>query len=96
MTAHGKLLTLELIAGIFGRVWIIASFAAIVLLVVAIGFDGRWLLFFMAIGTSVIAKRLAKGFHDNKIRVAYEAQLIEQGYSPEEAGRKWLDEHLKQ
>jgi len=75
VTTHGKLVALELVAGIFGWIWILASLAAIVLFVMALGFNGPWSYFIGALGIGCVTKWVAQGFHANKIRVAYEAHL---------------------
>ena len=94
MDTRTKGTILELAAGLFGWVWIGASIAAVYFLASAIFFDGSWPNFFWALGASMVAKWLARGFEDNKIRVAYEAKLIDEGYSPEEAGKKWTQEYF--
>jgi hypothetical protein len=38
-------------------------------------YGGTWTQFFWALGTSIVAKWLARGFDDNKKRVAFEARL---------------------
>lgn len=43
-----------------------------------------------------MAKWLAKGFRDNQQRVAFEAELIAQGYSPKEAAKEWLSRYMGQ
>jgi hypothetical protein len=55
--------------------------------------DGTWSQFFWALGASIVAKWLTRGFKGNKKRVAYEAKLIDEGHSPEEAGKMWLQEY---
>ena len=74
METKSKLAILELIAGLLGWVWIGASIAALYFLAMAVLSDGTWSQFFWALGAGVIAKWLARGFEDNKKRVAYEAQ----------------------
>lgn len=69
-----KLVILELISGLFGWAWIIASFAAVYFLVMAIGFEGKWSSFFWAVGAGIIAKWLARGFVENTMRIAEEDQ----------------------
>ena len=93
METKSKLATLELIAGVFGWIWIGASIAALYFIAMAVFSDGAWPPFFWALGGSIVAQWLARGFEDNKKRVAYEAQLITEGYSPEEAGKKWVQEY---
>lgn len=50
--------------------------------------DNTWSNFLWAFGFSIIAKWLSKRFDDNKKRVAYEAHLISEDLSPEEATKK--------
>jgi len=90
MQTRSKLALLELIGGLFGWVWIIASIASIYFLVAALAFNGRWSNLFWAFGTGVVAKWLARGFNDHQKRVAYEAELVSQGLSPEEAREAWV------
>ena len=86
MSTRIKLTLLELIAGIFGWIWIGASLAAIYFIAMTIFSNGLWSLFFWAIGISIFSKWLAEGFDNSKERVAYEAKLIDEGYSAKEAG----------
>ena len=74
MTNKSKLAVLELVAGIFGWGWLIAGGFAIYYLVMAIGFGGSWLSFVVALLISGVAKWLARGFEDNKRRIALEAE----------------------
>jgi len=94
MKTNTKLIILELIAGIFGWIWMLAGITMFVLVVLALFFGGTWWNVLWTFIASAIAKWLAKGFDDNKNRVAYEAELIDQGYSPEEAEKAWLDSYL--
>ena len=94
MQTNKKLAILELITGLFGWIWIIASIASLYYLAMVIFSDTPWSIFFWVFGVSIIAKWLAKGFQDSKNRVAYEAQLIAEGYTPEEAGKKWTEEYM--
>lgn len=89
MELRTKLVWLELIGGIFGWVWIVASVAALYFLVVAIFFDSPWPRFFWMFGIGVVAKWLMKGFRDNQLRVAVVAELMENGLSHEEANKEW-------
>jgi len=81
---------LELIAGLLAWVWAIAAFGALIYFVLAILSRGRWSMFFWAVGISIVAKWLSKGFTDNQIRVQFEAKKIAEGMSPEEAGQEWM------
>jgi hypothetical protein len=95
MQTKTKLMVLELIAGLFGWIWIIAFIAALYFLAVAIFSGGPWSRFFWALGLSAIAKWLLRGFNDNKQRVAFEAKLIADGYTREEAGEEWASRYLE-
>ena len=93
METKSKPTTLELIGGLFGWIWIGASIITLYFLAMVVLSDGTWSQFFWALGVSIIAKWLARGFEDNKKRVAYEAQLIAEGHSPEEAEKRWIQEY---
>lgn len=90
MQTRSKLALLQLIGGLFGWIWIIASVASIYFLVAALAFNGRWSSLFWAVGTGVVAKWLARGFNDHQRRVAYEAELVSRGLSPKQAQEAWL------
>ena len=82
------------IAGIFGWLWLLSGpvatyFLASKLFMMALG------RLFLALATSIIAKWLAKGFDDNRVRIQYEDQLIQQGLTAEDAAKKWVQEYLK-
>jgi hypothetical protein len=77
MNTKYKLVMLELIGGIFGWVWIIASLAGIYFFISALFFEGLWTSFFWAFGASSMAKWLARGFNKNKNIVAYRAKRDE-------------------
>ncbi len=87
---------LELVAGLFGWGWLIAGGFAIYYLVLAIGFDGDWVSIVVALVISGVAKWLARGFEDSKIRVAFEADMVAKGMLPEEAGEAWLKAYTGQ
>lgn len=74
MQVKNKLMILELISGLFGWGWIVASIATLYFFVMAIGFEGEWSPFFWAFGAGAIAKWLAGGFEENKLRIARESQ----------------------
>lgn len=91
MTTKQKLTILELVSGILGWGWLIAGAATLYFVVMAIGFDGAWANAGIAFAVGAVCKWLAKGFHDNKNRVAFEAEMVRKGMAPEEAGKAWLD-----
>lgn len=90
MQKRSKLAFLQLIGGLFGWIWIIASIASIYFLVAALAFSARWSSLFWAFGIAVVAKWLARGFNDHQKRVAYEADLVSSGFSPKQAREAWL------
>ncbi len=94
METKTKLVLLELTGGIFGWVWIIASLAALYFLATAVFSDSSWSRFFWAFGVSAVAKWLARGFQDNQQRVAFEAKLIAEGYSPDQAAKEWMSRYM--
>ena len=93
MKTHTKLVWLELIGGIFGLIWIGASIIAIILVILALGFGWSWWNVLWAAAVGIVAKLLLRGFMDSQRRVSYEASLMEQGISKEEAGREWLGKY---
>lgn len=95
MTTKGKLATLELIEGLFGWVSVLSFLATIVFVVRAIAFSGSWWHPLIAIAASAVSAWLGKGFHDSKLRVAFEAELVAQGFSPQEAARIWVERYMK-
>ena len=95
MELRTKLVCLELLGGIFGWAWIVASVAALYFLVAAIFFDSAWSRFFWAFGIGVVGKWLAKGFRDNQLRVAFVAELMKKGLSREEASREWFERYMR-
>ncbi len=90
MQTRSKLALLQLVGGLFGWIWIIASLASIYFLVAALAFNGRWSSLFWAFGTGVVAKWLARAFNDHQKRVSHEAELVSRGLSPEEAQEAWF------
>jgi len=94
METQTKLFWLELVGGILGWVWILASVAALYFLVMSVFSDSPWSRFFWAFGTGVIAKWLAKGFRDNQIRVGFIAELMAKGFSQEEATKEWFQRYM--
>jgi hypothetical protein len=95
MTTRSKLALLNLIGGLLGWAWILASIAAGYFLIAAIAFHQPWTGFVWAIGTGAIANCLARGLLENEARIAFEADLVATGYSPEEAGREWMKRYLR-
>ena len=91
MKTRTKLVILELVSGIFGWGWLIGAGLTVYFLVMAVGFDGTWTPFVAALVASGVCKWLARSAEDNKRRVAFEAEMVAQGMSPEEAGQAWLE-----
>ena len=96
MITREKLITLELVAGLFRWVWLIAGAFAIYYFVIAIGFDGSWVPFVVSIVVSGISKWLTQDFDDNKKRVAIETDLVTKGMSRKEAGEAWFRAYSRQ
>ena len=71
-----------------------ASIAALYFLVMAAFSDSPWSRFFWALGISIVAKWLTRGFRDNQQRVAFKAELMAKGYSREEASKEWFDRYM--
>jgi hypothetical protein len=94
MQTKTKLALLELIGGIFGWVWIISFLAALYFLAMAIFSDGPWSRFFWAFGIGAVAKWLTRGLRDNQARVAFEAKLVAEGYTPEQAAKEWTSRYM--
>lgn len=96
MKPKTKMVWLELIAGLFGWIWIIASLGFAYFLVVAIFGSSPWSRVGWALGVGVIAKWLARGFNDHKVRVAFTADLVAKGYTAEAAGEEWYLQYTGQ
>lgn len=73
-----KLQILELIGGIFGWIWIIASLVAIYYFIVALFSDGSWMKFFIAMIVGVVCKGLCAGFNDTKNNLWNDDKLKEE------------------
>ncbi len=90
MTTKTKLVILELVGGIFGWGWLIAAAAALYFLVMVAFFEGAWTPVIVALVVSTLSKWLARGIEDHKRRVAFEADMVAKGLSPDEAREAWL------
>ena len=95
MSPRGQLITFELCSGLFGWIWIAGGIAVLILAALALFADWSWWNVLYAAFVSVIAKWLARGFLDNKRRVLFEQSLIGQGFSQEDAAKKWIEEYGK-
>jgi len=95
MKTHTKLVWLELVSGLLGWAWILSSVAAMYFLVAALAFHHPWSRLWWAVGSAIIAKWLARGFADNQARVAFEADLVSKGHSPEDAGKEWAKRYAR-
>ena len=85
MKTSTKLKVLKAVSGLFSWGWIIAALIGVYCLVTAIGFKGSWVNVFIAFGISGISKWLARGFGKSQKRVAFEAEMIFRGMTPEHA-----------
>jgi hypothetical protein len=94
METKAKLVWLELVAGIFGWGWILASLAALYFLATAIFIDSPWSPFFWAFGIGAVSKWLARGLRDSQLRVAFVAELMKKGLSREEASKEWVERYI--
>lgn len=86
----------ELLSGLFGWIWIGSCIAAVAFAGLALFGEGSWLNVLYAVIAGGVAKWLAKGFLDNRNRVAYEAELVSKGVSPEKAGQAWMESYTGQ
>lgn len=90
MKTQTKLMILQATGGLFGWAWIGLGVLAVVLLVGWLFFSwSGWNVVYAFVGSGV-AKWLLRGFMDSQRRVEFEAALVEQGYTPEEAGQEWI------
>jgi hypothetical protein len=89
MQLNYKLALLELIGGLFGWVWILASLAALYFVAMALFAGGSWWRFVAALGIAAMGKWLLMGFEEHKRRVAFEAALVAGGYTQAEAENVW-------
>lgn len=94
METKAKLISLELISGIFGWLWVVATLSALYFLAMVVFSNGTWTNFFGALGAGIVGKWLSKGFKNNQQRVAFEAKLIEEGRTPEEAAKEWSERYM--
>lgn len=85
----------EILAGIFGWGWIAAWLYLFYSLILFIFYSGEGSIILYSFGLVILCKWLAKGFGDNAKRVMYEQDLVKQGLTQKEAGKKWLEEYLK-
>ena len=90
MESKSKLVVLELLAGLAGWVWIGASIVALYFFATAVFSDGTWSRFLLALGTSIVAKLLARSFETRKLQAASELVMVE-GSSPEQSPREEND-----
>ncbi len=95
MSPKGQLITFELFSGLCGWVWIGGGIATVIFAALALFADWSWWNVLYAVIVSGIAKWLARGFLDNKRRVLFEQALVEQGFSQQDAAKKWMEEYGK-
>lgn len=91
MQTSTKLTVLNATATLLGWIAIISGIASVYFLVVALAFHGHWSNLFWALGTTIIATWLSKGFADNRKRIAFEAECMRRGLTPREAGAAWIN-----
>ncbi len=80
---------LELLSGIFGLIWFGAAIAAVYFLYGALANDAPWSNLLWPIGAGFIAKYLAVALNNSKQRMDYVSQLMERGYTREQASEAW-------
>ncbi len=89
MKAKSKLITLKLLGGIFGCVWIAAFIAAVYFLYGALANGASWGYLSWSIAAGVISKQIAAALRVNKQRVKYVDHLTERGYEKADAEAAW-------
>jgi hypothetical protein len=94
MAIKKSAVTLEIIAGVFGWIWIACTLGFVVAVGGALFSDWSWLNAVYLFVVGGVAKWLARGFEDNKKRVLFENQLISRGASKEEASEAWTKAYL--
>ena len=87
---------LELLSGLFGWLWIGAAIAAVIFAGLALFGDWSWWNVLYALIVSAVAKWLTRGFLDNRKRVAFEAEMMAKGMSPQEAAQEWMEAYTGQ
>lgn len=92
----GQAWAFELLSGLFGWIWIGGGIAALAFAGLAVTSGWSWWNVLFAVIVSAVAKWLAKGFLDNQRRVAFEADLVAKGMSPEDAARAWIEAYSGQ
>ena len=80
MKTRTKLITLELLGGMFNLIWIGASVALVYFLYGALANDAPWPYLSWSLAVGIMAKQIAAALKDNKQRVDYVDQLMKRGY----------------
>jgi membrane protein implicated in regulation of membrane protease activity len=93
MSSKGQLITFELLSGLLGWFWIGGGIAVLIFAALALFSDWSWWNVLYAAIVSGVAKWLARGFLDNKKRVLFEQALVEQGFTQEDAAKKWMEDY---
>ncbi len=88
-----KLVLLELVTNLCAISWIIFGILTIYFLVQVVGFSGSWTSVLWTLIGSVVYRWFTRGFLTKLRRMQFETRLIDEGYTPEEAARKWMDAH---
>ena len=89
MKTRIKLITLELLGGMFDLIWICASIVLVYFLYGVLANDAPWLYLSWSLAIGFIAKQIAAALKGNKQRIDYVDQLAERGYEPEDAEAAW-------
>jgi hypothetical protein len=94
MQTRTKLVWLELIGGLLGWIWIVASLVFAYFLVVAAVGGASWSRVGWALGVGAVAKWLARGLNGHKVRVGFTADPGASGYTAQTAGEDWYARYI--
>jgi len=95
MSTKTQIAILEWAERAFNWGWMIAGGFSLYYLIMVVGFDESGKYLYMAFVYCLLSKWAHKFFGDIKRRVAFEAKMIEQGMTPEEANLAWLEEYTR-
>ena len=84
----------ELLAGLFGWIWILGGISALVCTGLSLFGGYSWWNVAYSVIASGVGKWLARGFEDHKRRVFFEAKLRAAGLSDKEAGAAWREAYM--
>jgi hypothetical protein len=84
-----KIVSLEMLYGIFAWVWIGATVVAIYFLYGALANDASWSNVLWSVAASFVSKQISAVLNANKQRLDYVDQLTERGYEQADAEAAW-------